>query len=69
VNQTAKNKIHKNRERFNAKQNDNWCFFNSFTSLLADYINVSKHLKRLKYPKVRYVIFDLSLDLEFFFIF
>jgi hypothetical protein len=22
-----------------------WCVFNSFASLLADYINVSKHLK------------------------
>jgi hypothetical protein len=27
-----------------------WCVFNSFASLLADYINVSKHLKWLKYP-------------------
>ncbi len=29
------------------------CFFNNLTSLLAEYINISKHLKRLKHPKVR----------------
>jgi hypothetical protein len=33
--------------------NFDWCFLNSFAELLADYINVSKDLKRLKYTKVR----------------
>jgi len=34
-----------------------WCFFNNFASLLADYVNVSKHLNRLKHPKVRNIYY------------
>ncbi len=34
-----------------------WCFFNNFASLLADYVNVSKNLNRLKHPKVRNIYY------------